>query len=277
MPELFYGKGKPTQDDDAMIDLAFSRMRQDWAPKIFYGGNTGARSILKPLRAILFGNEETATVEQYSDVGFFYIQVWVRTHGGFSPEFSKYAYVHYAMKERFSFYPGDAVDRAVDACLGFIFEKEPAIIERVMGLPYAASDSNHEEDRKDKQQRHGSFVLVAGEPTGGRSRDDVLMDYVKHHDEAGLANAYALASNKFRWADADEHNYERGTEEHTKACGITNEWYALVLLLQEDIFAILRSEGVTIPEKGTLKVLVPFMARNGFRSFGGWWAREKRE
>ena len=34
---------------------------------------------------------------------------------------------------------------------------------------------------------------------------------------------------------------------------------------------ILKDEGVAIPEKGRIRVLIPFMERNGFSDGNGWW------
>ncbi|MGN1306252.1 MAG: hypothetical protein ACI4V3_01115, partial [Faecousia sp.] len=35
-----------------------------------------------------------------------------------------------------------------------------------------------------------------------------------------------------------------------------------------------RSEGVSIPERAQIKVLAPFMERNGFQDGRGWWVKE---
>ena len=50
-----------------------------------------------------------------------------------------------------------------------------------------------------------------------------------------------------------------------------NAWFEVVDILEGKIFKILEQDGVTIPEKGVIEVLKPFMERNGFRDGRGWW------
>ena len=45
--------------------------------------------------------------------------------------------------------------------------------------------------------------------------------------------------------------------------------------LQEIIFGYLRDEGITIPEKGYHKVLVPYMEQHGYNDGNGWWVKKK--
>ena len=44
-------------------------------------------------------------------------------------------------------------------------------------------------------------------------------------------------------------------------------------MLEEKIYVILRSEGITIPDEGRIDVLEVFMERNGYKDRGGWWVR----
>lgn len=52
---------------------------------------------------------------------------------------------------------------------------------------------------------------------------------------------------------------------------ITDAWGELMDKLKEEIFVILRSEGIDIPERGQISVLKPFMERNGYYDGSGWW------
>ena len=45
---------------------------------------------------------------------------------------------------------------------------------------------------------------------------------------------------------------------------------------QEIIFAILRGEGVEIPKTGRIKILKPFMKRNGYINASGWWIKNNK-
>ena len=45
--------------------------------------------------------------------------------------------------------------------------------------------------------------------------------------------------------------------------------------IKAEVFAILRTEGISIPDTGQIEVLTPFMKRNGFRDANGWWIPDK--
>ena len=47
--------------------------------------------------------------------------------------------------------------------------------------------------------------------------------------------------------------------------------------LLAEIFNILRSENVDIPDKGWNTVVIPFMKRNGYEDCNGWWVPLKQE
>lgn len=91
--------------------------------------------------------------------------------------------------------------------------------------------------------------------------------------EKDLADAFAIASNKFFLLADNEYDYEEGSKEYIEACAITDEWCALMNDYEEKILEILRSEGVIIPETGRIRVLKPFMARNGYIDGTGWWIK----
>ena len=40
-----------------------------------------------------------------------------------------------------------------------------------------------------------------------------------------------------------------------------------------DIYEILRSDGIEIPKNRQIIVLEPFMKRNGYRNGNGWWIK----
>lgn len=81
---FFHKRNKILRDnDDAIINSIVSRMDQSMSKKIFYGEGEEARNILKPVRSILYGGISSST-EQYNNAAFFYIQTWLRTHGGLS-------------------------------------------------------------------------------------------------------------------------------------------------------------------------------------------------
>ena len=44
---------------------------------------------------------------------------------------------------------------------------------------------------------------------------------------------------------------------------------------EAQIYVILKSEGVVIPEHGQIDVLIPFMERNGYEDCTGWWMKKQ--
>ena len=119
------------------------------------------------------------------------------------------------------------------------------------------------------------IVLMMSEPIPNKTPTDVRIYFSERETEKDLADAFAIASNKFWWVEDNVYDYEKGTPEYIAARAITDEWGALMDEYEERIFMILRNEGVEIPETGRIKVLEPFMKRNGYRDGNGWWIKNK--
>ena len=119
------------------------------------------------------------------------------------------------------------------------------------------------------------IVIMASEPIPNKTPTDVRGYFAERKSERDLADAFAIASNKFWWVEDNVYDYEEGTPEYIAARAITDEWGALMDEYEERIFMILRNEGVEIPETGRIKVLEPFMKRNGYRDGNGWWIKNK--
>ena len=120
------------------------------------------------------------------------------------------------------------------------------------------------------------IVIMASEPAPDMTPTDVRNYFAKRKTEKDLADAFAIASNKFWWVEDNIYDYEEGTPEHKEAKRITDEWCSLMEHYEEQIFCILRGEGVKIPDTGRIVVLIPFMERNGYFDGNGWWI-EKTE
>lgn len=118
-------------------------------------------------------------------------------------------------------------------------------------------------------------VIMAENPTGDMTIEEMQRQAAAAITERELAEAFALAENKAWWIGDNEYDYEEGTPEHMEACRITDAWFAVADSLKERIFSVLRKEGISIPESEQIKVLTPFMERNGFRDGRGWWVKEK--
>ena len=117
------------------------------------------------------------------------------------------------------------------------------------------------------------IVIMASEPISDMSPSDVRSCFAGKETEKDLADAFAMASNKFFWVADNIYDYEEGSKEYVAVRAITDEWCALMNEYEEKIFAILRSEGTAIPKTGRIRVLKPFMKRNGYIDGNGWWIK----
>ena len=120
-------------------------------------------------------------------------------------------------------------------------------------------------------------VIIAGDPAPDLDIEKARELILKISSEQELADLYADVCNKAFWIEDEEYDYDEGTEEHIKACQITDEWFYEEEKLREIIFYILRNEGIEIPERGYITVLSIFMERNGYRDGNGWWVEKEEE
>lgn len=118
------------------------------------------------------------------------------------------------------------------------------------------------------------IVAMAEEPIAGKTPEEIREFFSAKNTEQDLADAFAITSNQFFWVADNIYDYEEGTPEYKTACEITDAWCVLMDEYEERIFAILTNEGVTIPSSAQIRVLIPFMARNGYRDANGWWIKE---
>ena len=119
------------------------------------------------------------------------------------------------------------------------------------------------------------IVIMASDPIPNKTPTDVRNYFAERKTEKDLADAYAISHNKFWWVEDDVYDYEEGTPEYEAARVVVDEWGALMDEYEERIFVILRSEGIEIPKTGRIKILEPFMKRNGYRDGNGWWIKDK--
>ena len=119
------------------------------------------------------------------------------------------------------------------------------------------------------------MFVMAREPAPNMSAADIKAYFADKHAEKDLADAYAIAHNKFWFVEDNEYDYEEGTPEYKAACAITDEWGALMNEYKNRIFEILTIEGIVIPKTGKIKVMEPFMKRNGYTDHSGWWVKPK--
>ena len=120
-------------------------------------------------------------------------------------------------------------------------------------------------------------VIIMGDPAPDLNIEKARELILKISSEQELADLYADVCNKAFWIEDEEYDYDEGTEEHIKACQISDEWFYEEEKLREIIFYILRNEGIEIPERGYITVLSIFMERNGYRDGNGWWVEKEEE
>ncbi|MGN0536621.1 MAG: hypothetical protein ACI4M3_01425 [Acutalibacteraceae bacterium] len=115
-----------------------------------------------------------------------------------------------------------------------------------------------------------AFIMVS-DFCPDKSADDIRKWRENHKSENDLAHAFAFVSNKAWLVEDNEYDYDEGTKEYENAVAISDAWFTLMDELEEEIFVILRKEGVSIPNKWRILVLAPFMKRHGFSDHDGWW------
>lgn len=161
---------------------------------------------------------------------------------------------------------------------------EECIYERMCDIE-AESVPNEGEEESERCILASDIVTILGntipkhfEKGGERTifgpEDDSGMDAAKLKEmvqrirsERDLAKAYCIASNRY-WGLVVDY---ADTEEWESVEETAAEWKELYDILTENILEILRSEGIEIPSVGLISVLIPFMDRNGYEDFAGWW------
>ncbi len=106
------------------------------------------------------------------------------------------------------------------------------------------------------------------------SIQEFLDFFAGKNEEQDLADAYAVVHSQCFPSYVMSCDYEEGTPEYERARAISDAWYALESEYEQRIFAILTKEGVRIPKKGYISVLIPFMKRQGYSNYNGWWIRD---
>ena len=119
-----------------------------------------------------------------------------------------------------------------------------------------------------------NIVIMGGDPFPNITPSEVKNYFCEMQTERDLADAFAIASNKFFWIEDSVYDYEEGSAEYIEACTIVDEWCALMDEYEEKILHILRVEGITIPQTGRIYVYKLFMERNGYIDGNGWWIKK---
>lgn len=153
-------------------------------------------------------------------------------------------------------------------------EEAPYPVNKIKNI-IRAVDENELVPSKDNNEKKTSAsqqtYVMSSDPCAELSVEDVSELIEKIKTEKELADLFSVSNNKAWWVEDDVYDYEEGTVEYQKAYAKMNQWFAIADELKEKIFAILREEGISIPESGQISVLLPFMERNGYFDGNGWW------
>ncbi|MGI6201438.1 MAG: hypothetical protein ACOYJA_11750 [Christensenellales bacterium] len=114
-------------------------------------------------------------------------------------------------------------------------------------------------------------IVLCGEPLSGFSIESVRERLSQVGSEGELAALYASVCSQAWWVADDAYDYAVGTAGYRAARARADGWFALCKDIERQIFRILQSEGVSIPQAERIAVLSPFMERNGFYDGDGWW------
>ena len=119
-------------------------------------------------------------------------------------------------------------------------------------------------------------VIMGGDPLPDKSLEEMWVIAKNYSTTQELVDAYAGAHNKFWWVEDDEYDFEEGTEEHKKACAVTDAWEQVMDYLEKRVIACAIEEGLFAerqPNSGLVRQLEAFMEKYGYRDGRGWWVR----
>lgn len=122
-------------------------------------------------------------------------------------------------------------------------------------------------DEGDSLKLPEGTVIMGSEPLAGISAEEWRNMLGNDYTEPALATSLAGAWNEAGWL-IDEADDDDSTSE-IKARYET--WWALRVELVENVAAILQCECQT----PYIKLVKPFMERNGYRDGGGWWVKKE--
>lgn len=116
--------------------------------------------------------------------------------------------------------------------------------------------------------------IMANEPAPSVTAIDIKEHFKNMSTVQELADAFAITSNEFWWAEDNVYDYEGGSPEYKAACAIADEWGKLMDFYENKIFEIIRSEGIKVPSTGRIIVLATFMKKYGYDDSDGWWVKD---
>ena len=116
--------------EKTMVLKQYHHMNAKAALAMFYGKEDNAVDIIKQLDAVFCPYNSSLSDNIVKDSFELYMQVWIRSRGGFDPSFSTPPYIKNALINKFRHLRPEAVENAVDICFNFIYAHEPDLADR---------------------------------------------------------------------------------------------------------------------------------------------------
>ncbi len=121
--------GNHVDADGISIKDLYDKMHPEMREKLFYGNADSAEEILTNICNDTFGIINNKNILFCNEI---YVQVWIRSHGGFSPEFSAPTYIKESLLRRFNQEASSNIIKCIDSCISIIYSKEPKLGEMIM-------------------------------------------------------------------------------------------------------------------------------------------------
>lgn len=106
----------------------YQNLNPKFKNKIFYGDLTQANEVLMDITNRVFDDVNDINLNTCFQI---YLQVFIRSHGGLSQDFSMPEYITERLCERFSSVSSQIVTKCVNFSLEYIYKNEPQLLQQV--------------------------------------------------------------------------------------------------------------------------------------------------
>lgn len=168
----------------------YSGMNKDTRDQIFYGGLASAQDILLRLASGVFASTSGDKIDLCLQI---YVQTWIRSRGGLSPQFSTPSYIKEALTQRFSAIPSSSVTTCVDQSLDIIYSHEPQLKQKAMAIENFMNDVRAKAaknvDVQDLHLKDEEYGLVSNKPifVNGFGDDKYYLSHLSTADGVKLS------------------------------------------------------------------------------------------
>lgn len=143
------------KEELSIVEKMYAGMNPDGRSKIYYGDYKQAYAILNKINIIIKKEGKYSLEEGFNICNQLFIQVWIRKHGGLSPEFSETHYIKEMLGQKFNFISNATLMEMIDECVRIIYEKEPEIKQRDAFMEYRKTmHLENAEKNKDIELQH---------------------------------------------------------------------------------------------------------------------------